>query len=388
MKPAAALTVAAAVAAAPAVYLVGLLAAAAAGSRRAPPSTSRGRLRPLVVVVPAHDEEFAIGATLASLAAAGADTTIVVADNCSDATADRAGAAGATVWERCDPQRPGKGRALAWAFERIQNEMPDAAAVAVVDADCTVSRNLLEAAGARLAAGARAVQASYMVANPHQSPAAAARYAGFVLINHVRPLGKSTLGLSSGLLGSGMAFDVALLRQHPWSAFDLTEDSEYHLRLVRAGVRVEFAPEARVVSVMPTSLEGADTQRERWESGGFDLALRAAGGLIADGLRMRDASRLNAGLELFVPPQSLLLMANITTCSAALAFRVRAARRAAAIGLLGQAAYVLGGLVLVRAPASAYRGLAMAPLLAARNAKLYVRLARGWRPRGWIRTRR
>jgi hypothetical protein len=42
----------------------------------------------------------------------------------------------------------------------------------------------------------------------------------------------------------------------------------------------------------------------------------------------------------------------------------------------------------VGAPAAVYRSLAMAPLLVARNARLYARLAGGWRPRGWVRTKR
>jgi hypothetical protein len=56
--------------------------------------------------------------------------------------------------------------------------------------------------------------------------------------------------------------------------------------------------------------------------------------------------------------------------------------------VLGQIAFVLGGLALVRAPRSVYRALATAPVLAARNASLYSRLARGRRPSEWVRTPR
>jgi cellulose synthase/poly-beta-1,6-N-acetylglucosamine synthase-like glycosyltransferase len=379
------LTVAAGVAAAPSAYLLILLAAAGTSRRRA--REPRGRPPRFAVVVPAHDEEAGIAATVASVRAAGS-VSIVVADNCTDATAERARAAGATVWERRDDARRGKGHALAWAFERVLHESPEVEAIAVVDADCIVSANLLEALGARIGAGARAVQASYMVSNPAESAASAARYAGFALMNHVRPLGRSALGLSSGLLGTGMAFDARLLRDHPWSAFDVTEDTEYHLRLVAAGERVEFAPEAWVASPMPASLEAAEIQRERWESGGFELARAAAPRLVASGLRARDPVRVDAGIELLVPPQSLLMAANGAIAVAALGARARPAARIAAAGLIGQVAFVLGGLALVRAPAPVYWSLVTAPLLAARNARLYSRLARGWRPGAWIRTPR
>jgi hypothetical protein len=185
-----------------------------------------------------------------------------------------------------------------------------------------------------------------------------------------------------------MAFELALLREHPWTAFDYTEDTEFHLRLVQAGERVEFVPDARVESAMPTTFGDATTQRERWESGGFGLARGTARAMVLDGIRARDKVRLNAGLELLLPPQSLLLAANAAMAALSLAAGARGARHVALFGLGGQVAYVLGGLALVRAPAVVYRALVLAPLLAAHNARLYARLARGWRPSGWIRTRR
>jgi 1,2-diacylglycerol 3-beta-glucosyltransferase len=382
-----ALVAASVVAAWPAAYLLVLLAAAAVARRESQPGRP-GALPPrLAVIVPAHDEEAGIGATLDSLAAAGC-TPVVVADNCTDGTAERARAAGATVWERRDEARLGKGHALAWAFERVLAELPEVQVVAVVDADCTVSENLLEALGERIASGARAAQTSYSVSNPFESPAAAVRFAGFALINYVRPLGKSRLGLSCGLLGTGMAFDVRLLRDQPWGAFDVTEDSEYHLRLVAAGERVAFVADAWVASPMPVSLAEAQVQRERWESGGFELARSRARALIATGVRERDLNRVSAGLELLVPPQSLLMAANAGLAVVGAATGSRVATRISAAALASQIAFVLGGLALVRAPAVVYRSIAMAPLLVVRNAGLYARLARGWRPGGWIRTPR
>ena len=372
-------------AASPVAYLLFQLAAAATARSSPPPRPARRP--PLAVVVPAHDEQEGIAATVASLRAAGA-APIVVADNCIDATAERAREAQATVWERRDEQRRGKGYALAWAFERVLSEQPGVEAVVVVDADCSVSPDFLEVLGSRLAAGARAVQASYVVANPEESVASAARYAGFALVNHVRPLARSALGLSSGLLGTGMAFSTQLLRDHPWDAHGVTEDAEYHLRLVAAGERVEFAPETWVASKMPTSLAAAGVQRERWESGGSELARSQAAGLIAAGLRDRDPAKLNAGIELLIPPQSLLMAANTAIAATAAALRDRAAARTAAAAVAGQISFVVAGLALAHAPPAAYRALATAPVLALRNASLYSRLARGRRPSEWVRTPR
>ena len=74
----------------------------------------------LAVVVPAHDEETQVAATVRSISNADYDPDrrriIVIADNCTDRTAAVAQAAGAVVWERTDPLHRGKGHALAWAF--------------------------------------------------------------------------------------------------------------------------------------------------------------------------------------------------------------------------------------------------------------------------------
>src|SRR3954454_18274354 len=105
----AALTLLAPAGAVPSAYLL-TLRAAAAGARTDPPDSGvRPRLR---VVVPAHDEEAGIEATVASMGPPAA-APIVGADNCTDATAERARAAGSTVWERRDEERRGKGHALA-----------------------------------------------------------------------------------------------------------------------------------------------------------------------------------------------------------------------------------------------------------------------------------
>ena len=122
----------------------------------------------------------------------------------------------------------------------------------MIDADCEITANLLSATAARLHAGADAVQAPYVISNPDASEAAALLFAGFVLFNEVRPLGQHRLGLSSGLLGTGMAFTRSLLLRSPWGAFSYAENREQHKRWVLGGVRVELAPEARVRSSLRT----------------------------------------------------------------------------------------------------------------------------------------
>jgi hypothetical protein len=346
----------------------------------------------IAVLVPAHDEESVIEACVASLTAQehpqGRCAVIVIADNCADTTAARAGAAGATVWERDDPDHPGKGQAVGWALEKLLNEEPDIDAVAMVDADCVASPNLVATLDVALRGGAAAVQVAYDVANPEASPSAALRWAGFALMHRVRPRGRRALGLSADLFGSGMAFRTELLRAHPWQSFSITEDAEYHLQLVRAGIRVAYRDDASVSSPMPTTFQGAREQQLRWESGNANLARQTTRELVLDGLRRGDVHLLHAGFEQLALPQTALLSLNAATTALAVALRSRRLSRLGLTLSAGQVLYVLGGLRVAGAPPSVYRALRSAPALVATKLPLLARIGRGRGTTDWTRTQR
>jgi Glycosyltransferase like family 2 len=370
-------------------YLLALLGLAALrrGRHRAPVAGDPLRA---VVVVPAHDEAPVVGATVAALMRQDHShfEVIVLADNCGDDTAARAAAAGATVWERDDPGARGKGQALAWAFARLQVERPQTEMVAVVDADCAASPNLVAELERALRSGAPAAQAAYDVANPEASATSALRWAGFALMHRIRPRGRAALGLSADLFGTGMAFRADLLRTVPWRSFSVTEDAEYHVRLVEAGHRVAYVADASVASPMPTTDSAARSQQLRWESGNASLARGSARRLLGAALRGRDAHLLHAGAEQLVPPQALLVAANGACLAAGAALRRRSVVACAALVGGGQAAYVLGGLRVAGAPPAVYRALLRAPLLVARKLAVLSQVGAGRGASAWVRTER
>ena len=359
----------------------------------APPAGDEVRL---AVVIPAHDEEGQIEAAVRSVQAVDYPTKqpriIVIADNCSDRTAQVAAEAGAEVWERTDLVNRGKGHALAWAFDRIvaaedaDAEEPDA--ICVVDADCEVSPNLLRAFAARLGTGADAVQASYLVSDPSLSTAAALRWAGFALFNVVRPLGREQLGLSSGLLGTGMAISRRLLTASPWRSFSFAEDREQHMRWVLGGARVAFAHEATVRSPAANDGAGRHAQEARWESGRLRLAARLSPALLRRAISEHELRAFDAALEPVLPPQSLLLATNAIAVGATAATRSRLARRVARASLAGQIIYVLGSLAAVRAPLSVWRALLSVPVFVLRRLGVLAGALGSARPSEWERTTR
>jgi hypothetical protein len=200
---------------------------------------------------------------------------------------------------------------------------------------------------------------------------------------------KAHLGLSAGLMGTGMAFAWDTLERIPWDAETITEDTEYHLKLVADGLRVVFVPEAAVSSDMPTSFAGGNNQQERWEAGKRQIVRTLLPALVRSRRTSRDLAMANAAFEVFLPPQTALLSAN--ACAGALAFAGaggRLNRRIAAINAGAQAGYVLGGLAHVKAPPAVYRALLAAPSLAVHKAGILARVARGQAATTFVRTER
>ena len=297
-----------------------LLLLAAASRRRPVPRAAACSVR-FDVVIPAHDEESGIARTVRSILAtdypAALRRVIVVADNCTDATAARAEAAGATVLVRDDASRLGKGYALATAFQcSLAHGFADA--VVVVDADSVVSPNLLRAFAARLETGAPAVQAAAEVLNAGDSWRTQLMALALALFNGVRSLGRQNLGLSCGLRGNGMCLATSTLRTHPYRAFSIVEDLEYGIALGRAGVRVQYAAEATVSSAMVSSSSAAATQRRRWELGRLKLARTLAASLLREAIRTRSVVLLDLCLDLMIVPLAYLALTICAGCATSL----------------------------------------------------------------------
>jgi hypothetical protein len=185
-----------------------------------------------------------------------------------------------------------------------------------------------------------------------------------------------------------MVFSTATLERVPWRTTSLLEDHDQHLHLLKAGVRVEFASEVSVVSRAPVSRSVSLRQQRRWEAGKIELFRRHLFRLITESLRRRDVAMLAAGVELAIPPLSLLAAGTVATYGIAVVEGSVFKRRLAIANLAALAAFVLGGLAIARAPAAAYRSLAYAPLLALEKATTYTRLLRHGPPRAWERTQR
>jgi 1,2-diacylglycerol 3-beta-glucosyltransferase len=372
-------------------YLLVLTAAAATQrSRHATMPAFR-----LAVIVPAHNEESVVAQCIASIWSQSYPRhmfrVLVVADNCSDHTAEVAAREGAEVLVRDAPDARGKGHALRYAIDHVGSWQPRPDAAVFIDADSVAEPNLLRALAAEHSAGADSAQADYFVLNPGSDPV---RAAALLLFNRIRSQGRQALGLPAQLLGNGMLIRLSVLDRLPWRAFSPAEDLEYSLALQMAGFKVSFTSDGRVLGPLPPNSQAATTQRLRWEGGRLDILRTHWRAMAGCAWLRKDATLLESLLGLAFPPLSVLGLivaagfgaAGILALSSVISWWALLPWAMAASALAG---HVIWGLRIGHAPAGVYRGLLRAPLFVAWKLTVYARLARGgFDPARWDRTAR
>lgn len=380
-----------------AAYLLLLLLAAALGKRPNRPAALR--LRRFCLLIPAHNEELLLGPVLQKLSLLDYPpdcwSAVVVADNCTDSTALVARRHGADVLERTDEVNRGKGYALQWAVERLLTDSREFDAFVVLDADSVLSLGFLDAMNRALAEGHLVIQAYYGVLNTDESWRTRLMAVALALAHYVKPLGRRSLGLSDGLKGNGMCFAREALERVPWSGESITEDIEQTLRLVEAGIKIEFAPDAVVSAQMPITGNQAASQRRRWEGGRYALLKKALTVLIraiARG-RWRLADR---AIELIVPPfVELLAVPAVFAAGCALWMNAAHTQREPHLllwmwlgTLCAGLVYLVGGLFIARVPLSTAKCLLYGPVYMIWKLALYAGMAVRKGAGGWVRTER
>jgi 1,2-diacylglycerol 3-beta-glucosyltransferase len=234
-----------------------------------PPPESSGSIARLLFLVPAHDEQSLIVECVDSLVRmsypAEARRIVVIADNCSDATAQLAREHGAEVLERHDTASPGKPRAIRWALDQSNLEQWDACVI--VDADSTVDPGFATALARFMPLRSCAVQAYFGTRNEWDTWLT--RLAGVLARCRYEvsyPL-RQAAGLNCPMTGNGMCIGAGLLSTGGWQAFSLTENWELYASYTAEGVPIRYARDALLFSEEARSMKEGGTQRRRWLAG-------------------------------------------------------------------------------------------------------------------------
>ncbi|WP_370116385.1 glycosyltransferase family 2 protein [Streptacidiphilus sp. MAP12-33] len=255
----------------------------------APPTGRQVLVRQVLVLVPAHNEEDVIRRALAALGTQELDRhpgtavrTVVVADNCTDATVPLALAAGAEVFTTRG-NRAKKGGALNQALAALLPELTDHDAVLVTDADCALDPGFLAAALDRLDRGYSGIGGIFR-GDPgggfvgHLQRNEYARYA-----RDVERLGGRCLVLT----GTAALFRAETLRAVSAARLDgrlpagdgaggvydttvLTEDNELTFAILHLGGRIISPPECTLSTEVMSGWRALWRQRLRWKRGAVE----------------------------------------------------------------------------------------------------------------------
>lgn len=274
---------------------------------------SEGKSR-FAVFVPAHNEEAVIYASVRSIMSiiypSDKFDVFVIADNCTDNTAERAALAGAKVLTRVDAKK-GKQFALEWAFRKAG--IADYDAVLIVDADNSVHPSLLSALDRRLANGHKVIQAYAETKNPTDNWLTM-NYAYMYWYMFRLQMIRVRLGMSAWLAGTGVCISTDILQQIGWHVTTLTDDVEFTCQLLLKGHKVHLATDAIVYDQKPGKLKDSWLQRVRWVRGQTQVCFKYVPRLFLHALSCwfikRDFPQAVRAFDavMWVPMQFILLL--------------------------------------------------------------------------------
>lgn len=347
-----------------------------------------------VVIMPAHNESDIIEDSVRQVLACLGDTgrLRVVADNCSDDTALLARSAGADVIERSDPDRRGKGYALAYGVASLSASPPEV--VLVLDADCrpgAADALLLLAQAARR--HQRPIQGLYdMLAPPGGGLKQRLAAFAWAFKGRVRAEGYRRLGLPCHLMGSGMAFPWSLLEQVDLATGHIVEDLKLGLDCALEGRPPLYLPSVVVESDFPANDEGSRSQRQRWEHGHLSMLASDIPRFAGKALLRRNGKLLAMCIDVCIPPLALLGALLLLNALLVSLFLAGGWVSQTTILVAGSAVVVFGSAIAIgwwrvgRRWVSA-ADLMMVPLYIAAKIPIYIGFVFR-KPVSWIKTRR
>jgi cellulose synthase/poly-beta-1,6-N-acetylglucosamine synthase-like glycosyltransferase len=240
------------------------------------------------IIVSARNEELVIGYLIESIRKNDYPQDLVdilvVADNCTDKTAQICRDLGCRVYERNDLQKVGKGYAMHFIFDKIHNdpELKDKyEAYIVLDADNILSKNYITELNKVYDSGYKAIT-SYRNTKNFGKNWIGDGY-GYWFLHEARSLNnpRMLLKTSCAISGTGFLIDAQVIKEYDnWCFFTLTEDIEFSAQYALSRRKIGYAHDAVLYDEQPTTFKQAWRQRERWSKGFYQVFGSKAGKLF------------------------------------------------------------------------------------------------------------
>jgi cellulose synthase/poly-beta-1,6-N-acetylglucosamine synthase-like glycosyltransferase len=237
----------------------------------------------LTVLVPAHDEELTITHALESLweQSRRPDRVVVVADNCTDDTAELAVASGAEVFTTVG-NTDKKAGALNQALDALFGDMDAHDVVLVMDADSVIVPEFLDTAMGRLEADPELIAVGGVFYGEH-SAGLVGQLQRNEYARYQRDISrrKGNVFVLTGTASIFRAYALNAVRElrgellpgDPGRVYDtlaLTEDNEMTLSLRSLGAKLVSPMQCRVITEVMPDWRALWRQRMRWERGALE----------------------------------------------------------------------------------------------------------------------
>lgn len=363
--------------------------------RKSPPCTYQFANR-FGIIIPAHNEELLLGELIQSIKNSTYPSDLyeilVIADNCTDTTAEIAKKMGAQSFSRFDSEKRGKPHALHWLISQINLKQYDA--FVIIDADTIIDPNFLAVMDDHISSGGKALQGYFGVSNPDENWLTRLSILPGILKFKMHFPGKNLLNLSCPLAGNGMCFSTEIFQKYGWNAFSLVENWEYYLMLTLQGYTVASVKEAIIYSQVTKSLQSAKSQRVRWSKGRLETLLKYWPDFFKHGILKCDIHKIDALIEILRPSYSVQIFWSIIYIVLIFIFNEFSTEfysmfLTVACFILGsQILYFFIGLLIQKPSLKTWLALFMVPLYILWKIFVTISGMLTFRDKSWIRTKR
>ena len=191
-------------------------------------------------------------------------TVFVVADNCTDNTAEIARKHGAKVYERFDDTKKTKGFALQYLFKNIEKDygIDSFEGYFIFDADNLLNRNYISKMNDAFDSGEKIITSYRNTKNFDENWMASTYALHWIRSIRTNHRARSVLRLATNIQGTGFLFANEIVR-NGWNYTGLTEDRALTADAVARGYQITYQDEAEFFDEQPISLKVALRQRLR-----------------------------------------------------------------------------------------------------------------------------
>ncbi len=241
----------------------------------------------ICILIPARNEENVIGHLIDSLKQQDYPSELidifVIADNCTDKTAEVSRQHGAYVVERFNMEQIGMGYAIGYFFDRLKIEYPDKKYDAFIEfnADNLVMPNFVTELNKTFCEGYDVVTSCRNSKNPDVNWVSFSNCVYFLreafYLNNVR----MKLGTNCAISGTGFIVSAKVIEENDgWKYFLLTEDLQFTVAESIKGRKIGYCGKAEFYDEPTYSFKQSLTQRIRWIKGGYQVFAGYGGKII------------------------------------------------------------------------------------------------------------